>query len=505
MNKKLYLYTIFHANLQYSSIPGDHHSHLIDHCYWPLISLLDKYDISLGLEFPAYTLQKIHEIDETFLQALKAHRDKGRCEIIGSGYSQNIFPLIPSKANSKNLILGNSIYKELLDRSPAIAYVNEQVYSAGLPKLYLEAGYQALILDWQNSVIAGSFSDDYFYKPLILRGADGTEIRLIWNSSISFQRFQRYVCGELSLDEYLDYLKSHLSQDEDRAFPLYASDWEILNPDLPLGTAGRSINPRLQRLDNLLAAIEASKEMITATPSDILRRFPPKNQIEIGGPEFPVTAKKQAKYNATRWAVCGRDNGRKNTQSYQAYHRLCLVEALSATLGREQAISPEQLSDYWLRLCYLWGSDFRSFTTEDKYLEFQNKMGFLIEELEGVKATLASRIEVIQDFALFNPHEETWENAAYEFDLHFEPGRYFGSLTVSLDNHPLVTQVENVRYYRDKSIRSARFVIYPTIPPLAAAQGSITAGIEKEQEQTWQSARESVSTSEVELELLSAR
>ena len=54
---KLYLYTAFHANLKFSSIPEEQYSLVLDRCYWPVLDLLKDYDVKLGMEFPASTLE----------------------------------------------------------------------------------------------------------------------------------------------------------------------------------------------------------------------------------------------------------------------------------------------------------------------------------------------------------------------------------------------------------------------------------------------------------------
>ena len=82
---------------------------MLDRCYWSALDLLKDYDIRLGLEFPASTLEIINNIDSGFIDALKKYWERGKCEVIGSGYSQTIFPLIPAKANLMNLLQGDEI------------------------------------------------------------------------------------------------------------------------------------------------------------------------------------------------------------------------------------------------------------------------------------------------------------------------------------------------------------------------------------------------------------
>ncbi len=46
--------------------------------------------------------------------------------------------------------IGNAVYRRLLGVSPTVALVNEQAYSGGLVGHYLDAGYEALLMDWDN-------------------------------------------------------------------------------------------------------------------------------------------------------------------------------------------------------------------------------------------------------------------------------------------------------------------------------------------------------------------
>ena len=42
--KKLKLYTAFHLNLAFSSIPQEQYALAIDRCYWPMIDILEKFN-----------------------------------------------------------------------------------------------------------------------------------------------------------------------------------------------------------------------------------------------------------------------------------------------------------------------------------------------------------------------------------------------------------------------------------------------------------------------------
>jgi hypothetical protein len=328
--------------------------------------MLDRYDIALGFEFPAYTLEKIQSIDKSFLSELKKKVKEGKCEVIGSGYSQNIMTLIPAEVNEKNLELGNRVYKKLLGTVPSIFYLNEQVYSKGLVKIIKNGGYSATVLDWDNSQEYGNYPAEYRYSPLMMKGTDDQKIKLLWNSSIAFQKFQRYIKNDISLDEYIGYLNGHRPKTGDRAFPMYGSDWEIFN--YSPGNSDILYNPfdhqgDLKRLEALFKYLESDKSIELVTPSFVLKKMPPKDTVEVGFPQYPVVCKKQEKYNVTRWAVCGRDNTRINTQCYKIFNNI----RASKKPGKK----------FWDELCFLFGSDFRTFITDWKFVDLRNRLGAL--------------------------------------------------------------------------------------------------------------------------------
>jgi hypothetical protein len=102
---------------------------------------------------------------------------------------------------------------------------------------------------------------------------------------------------------------------------------------------------------------------------------------------YPLPYKKQQQQGVTHWAVGGRDGVRFNTQCHQVYQKLLLADWYL-----RQSKSPEPLWDeccrLWRELAYLWNSDFRTFTTEDKNLEFRNRMGAALDRCHRLHEAL---------------------------------------------------------------------------------------------------------------------
>ncbi len=471
---KLYLYTVFHANLKFSSIPEDQYSLVLDRCYWPTLDLLEDYDVSLGLEFPASTLEIIKNLDSGFIDTLKRYWEMGKCEVIGSGYSQTIFPLIPAKANLMNLKQGNEIYEKILSKRPITAYVNEQTYSSGLIEIYKSAGYENLIMEWDNTTKFNHYPDHYKYKPKIVVGAGNAKMNLIWNNTISFQKFQRFVHGLLSFNEYIQYLNSHYSAEEDRAFLLYGNDLEIFDYRPGQGAFLHSITEpsnEFDRIRELFDYFEKNSSIELITPDQVVRKFKPEIEVKLESSEYPIITKKQDKYNVTRWAVCGRENSKINTQCYKLFNRLQDIEFLNGIVQKK--VDESEIDNLWLELTNLWSSDFRTHTTDEKYMKFRNRLGAALELSEKIFKHLISQVPIEDDFVLINPNDFDW-NDPFEFTLQFEHGRFKGDLVILLDGQEVKTQQEETEFYRDGSIRATKIVINPYMKSHSIAHGKVS-------------------------------
>jgi hypothetical protein len=436
---------------------------------------LKDYDIKLGLEFPASTLEILNNIDSGFIDTLKKNWRNGNCEVIGSGYSQTIFPLIPARANIMNLVQGNEIYQKILSKKPLTAYINEQVYSSGLIELYKSAGYNNLIMDWDNATKFNHYPDNYKYTPKIVVGAGKAKMNLIWNNSIAFQKFQRFVHGLLPFNDYIAYLESHYSEEEDRAFLLYGNDLEIFDYRPGQGAFLHSMTEpsnEFGRIRELFDYLETNPSMELITPDQVVRKFKPEIEVKLESAEYPIITKKQDKYNVTRWAVCGRENSKINTQCYKLYIKLQNVEFLNG-FAPGKKVDEYKIDALWRELSELWSSDFRTHTTDEKYMAFRNRLGAALEQTEKIFTDLISQVPIEDDFVLINQNDFDWDDP-FEFTLQFEHGRFKGDLVIFLDDQEVKTQQEETEFYRDGSIRTTKIVVSPSLKSHSIAQCKVS-------------------------------
>ena len=490
----MYLYSIFHGNLNYSSISPKIYENIIDTCYWPLLDIINDYDVKPGIEFPLNTIKKIQEIDPLFLDELKKVVQKNKCELIFSGYEQTVFPLVPSDVNSENLLSGKKEQEELFKINIDTAYVNEQQFSSGLIPLYDDAKIKNIFITWEwMSKITDLSNQTKFFPKQVFKNT--SQLNVIWNSFISFQKFQRLVDGLITKKEYLNYiLNQKLSVDS--CFPWYGSDMEIFgykNPVLGLEGKGNEIS----RFRSILDDLEKSKSIKFELPSKILEIFKPTEKIEMASAKFAISGKKQDKFVITRWATCGRDNSSINTKCHKLLKKIRQLKSLKTNTSKNQMNE----------LVNCWASDYRTHTTEQKFDDSRKKIFVLENQLNETLSDKSNSFLKKQksdiDVILFNPHKNDWLGIPYEIKIHFSPKKNIKNFLILSNGIEIPSQIEDKKFYKNGNLRSALIVIEPIIP----AKSNLLISIIKKKTQSSIvfSNKNNVTTKNVKLSLMKNR
>jgi hypothetical protein len=358
----LHLFSFFHLNLAFSSIEEEQRGDVIDKCYTPLLDLAQAHG-PIGIEASGFTLEEIAARRPEWITRFRDLIGRGRAELIGAGYAQIIGPLVPARVTQENLKIGHDVYRALLGTVPRIALVNEQAYSAGLVGLYLDAGYDAILMDWDNPAAQHpEWNFETRFLPQRAVGADGRSIALLWTSTVAFQKLQRCVHGDMSLDEYCEYLRKQRGANP-RTLCTYASDAEIFDfrpgryktEEAMSGSEWRTMHEAYARM-----AREPGCELVSPRGALNLTHAPHANQmLHLQSAACPVPVKKQRKYNLSRWAVTGRDDIGVNAACQRIYASL-------VKNGGDM--------DAWKELCFLWSSDFRTHITERRWAGFCSRL-----------------------------------------------------------------------------------------------------------------------------------
>jgi hypothetical protein len=222
---------------------------------------------------------------------------------------------------------------------------------------YLDAGYEALLMDWDN---VANFHPDWApgmrYAPQRALGSDGRDIPILWTNTVAFQKLQRLAHDDISLEDYLEFVCSQRGA-EDRTVCLYASDAEIFGfrPGRYRTEESNQGGTEWTRLNAAFAGINALPGVRLISPSDALKDAKKTTPIRLETAPYPIPVKKQRKYNVTRWAVSGRDDIAVNAACQRIYDAL------------KRTNTPD---DDWRELCRLWASDFRTHITQARWVRY---------------------------------------------------------------------------------------------------------------------------------------
>jgi hypothetical protein len=354
------VFALFHLNLAFSSIEEEQRGEVIARCYWPLLRLAEEHG-PIGIEATGFTLEEIASLDPAWCRRAAILIAQGRVEWIGSGYAQIIGPLVPAAVTQANLAIGHEVYERLLGTRPVLALVNEQAYAAGLVGLYRDAGYQALLMDWDNPAAHHpEWPAETRYRPQRARGACGRDIGLLWTNTVAFQKLQRFAHGDIPLDDYRAYVAGQRGT-RARTLCLYASDAEIFDfrPGRYRTEESLTGESEWDRLSRAFAALREADGMRIVSPAALLGGASGA-PLTLESPACPVPVKKQRKYNLSRWAVTGRDDLGVNAACERIYRGLLRAGADTAA---------------WKELCYLWSSDFRTHITERRWRAYCERLG----------------------------------------------------------------------------------------------------------------------------------
>ncbi|MCL5267418.1 MAG: hypothetical protein M1469_04860 [Bacteroidetes bacterium] len=406
---KLSLFSIYHLNLAYSSIPVSRRMEVIKKCFWPLLEMAEIERIPLAITAPAYTIEVANKLEPSWVSGLRDLIGRRLIEFIGAGYSQLIGPLVPSELNRWNLDIGRESYFKNLKVDPEIWYVNEQAFSASLVDHYRRLNANAIVMEWNNPrTCHKEWNEEYRYFSQEAVGPSGTRIPLIWNDSITFQKFQRMAHGDVEVDELLEYLALHCGPDE-RSLCLYGNDAEIFDfrPGRFKAEPELGLRSEWDKIKYFYRILRADPRFDLVFPSHVVSLSDRMNShvlLRLESASMPIPVKKQPKYNISRWAVTGRDSVRANSKCHRIYANL--------SAARDAGIVPSDRSRQYMReLCYLWSSDFRTHIVQDRWREFLQELEKLAKETQELsdKTKQANRSK-ISEFSVNGLKGRVWLN-----------------------------------------------------------------------------------------------
>jgi hypothetical protein len=417
----------------FSSIGEEKRAEVIQKCYRPILDLAEK-GVKVSLEASAITLEIILSIDPIWIKDLKELIRKKKIEFIGSGYSQIIAPIVPYELNIQNLKTGAIVYKQLLDYTPTVYLINEMAFSCDLISVYEELKIKNIIIEWNNFYkYTKGVKKEYSYQPLQIKNKK-SKLTIVWADSICFQKFQRYIHGELDKISLINYLNKSKDENNERYLAVYSSDAEIFGfrpgrykTENLMGTNEwdtiRSLYEELEETTPFVFISEMLKETMYLQPEIIFESL------------LPVQVKKQEKYNILRWAIGGRNNLKLNADCYKLFDYYSKNNIKNVEL--------------WKRLLFFWSSDFRTHITLPRFQAVNQQLKLDLSKINLLQAdSFQPKCEYLENIKLeTNDKTITVNTQGYTLVLNRKKGLVIESFFPKGKGRvPVIGQIEHGTY-----------------------------------------------------------
>lgn len=239
-------------------------------CYLPFIDLLsDSPDIKMSLHFSGCLFDYLQANHADFISKLRGLLKRGQIEIMGGGYYEPIFPIIPKKDALGQLGLMKDYLKEKFNVFPQGLWVPERVWSPELAGLFQDAGFKYTILDDIHFINSGVARDKLHGYYVAKHDKAGLAV-------FPSAKKLRYDIPFKPVEETIEYFEKEFKDIETPLF-VYADDAEKFG-------VWPGTNDHVYKNGWLKKFFEKLKEtpfIELLTPSEYLKMKPPLGEIEI--------------------------------------------------------------------------------------------------------------------------------------------------------------------------------------------------------------------------------
>ncbi len=203
--------------------PVDNFEHVIEDCYnksyGPLINTLYEHPkVKATLHFSGNLLEWFIENKPHLINKLKQMAKRDQIEIIGGGYYEPIYAIIPTRDKIAQMRKLSHLVEEEFGITPKGAWLSERVWEPSYPSFLTEVGLKYVIVDDNHFRSSGISEEDTFYS--YVTEDEGKTLRVFpINEQI------RYLTPWKPTHETIDYLRSIADEKGDR-FALLISDAE---------------------------------------------------------------------------------------------------------------------------------------------------------------------------------------------------------------------------------------------------------------------------------------
>ena len=187
--------------------------------YEPLIDNIFKFgDVKFTLHFSGNLLEWLLKNKPTFIEKLKVMAKRNQIEIIGGGYYEPIFAIIPYRDKIAQMKKLSDLIKNEFGLEVKGAWLSERVWEPNYPSFLNDAGLKYVIVDDNHFRSTGITEEETFYS--YITEDEGKTLRIF-----PINEQLRYLTPWKPTYMSIDYLKNAADEKGDRSV-LFISDAE---------------------------------------------------------------------------------------------------------------------------------------------------------------------------------------------------------------------------------------------------------------------------------------
>ena len=255
--------------------PVGNFEHVFEECfqnsYLPFIEILERHPgIKISLHYSGPLLEWIEKNEPDFLDRIKALVEKRQVEMLGGGFYEPIFSILPERDVKGQIEMLTEFTKNRFGYRPKGVWLAERVWDPSLPKAMAQKGIKYTVLDDTHFFYAGLEEKEAF-------GYYVTEREGYTVAVFPINKFLRYSIPFKPPEETIDYFKN-LLQEEDEVGITFADDGEKFG----VWPGTNQWVYKEKWLEKFFSLVEENSSWISMlTFSEYLERYPSSGRIYL--------------------------------------------------------------------------------------------------------------------------------------------------------------------------------------------------------------------------------
>jgi hypothetical protein len=143
-----------HGNLQYSQLPPERRSWVIEASYERIFGLAAEHGYRLAFEGSGFTIDTIAEQCPRVLRMLRDLVEGGIVEPVASPYTHIMLSNVDARIGLRSLIEGRDAWERQIGVRPTVGWNPECAWTSDIPEIYAEAGFETLVMDADSFLLS---------------------------------------------------------------------------------------------------------------------------------------------------------------------------------------------------------------------------------------------------------------------------------------------------------------------------------------------------------------